>query len=82
MGDADRRFLRILLVVSGPLFVGGGFLAAFTVIGAVLVFVGLGMLVTGVLLFTRLPAVASMLTGLVVMVMLTVWMTVDLSQRS
>lgn len=41
MMPADRRFMSTLFVVSGPLFVLGGFLVAFTDPGAVLVFFGL-----------------------------------------
>lgn len=82
MTDSDRRFLRLLLIVAGPLFVVGGFLAAFTVIGAMLVFAGLGMLAAGLLLFTRLAWPLAALAGVAVLVALTVAMVVDLESRS
>ena len=60
---ADRRFTSWLLIAFGPLFVFGGLLLAFHIEGAVLVFVGLAMLVTGVLLRTRLRLVAAVTAG-------------------
>ena len=52
MSAADRRFASWLLIVFGPLFVLGGFLAAFTDVGALCVFAGLAMLASGLLLRT------------------------------
>ena len=63
MTAADRRFTSRLLLVFGPLFVLGGFGFAFTVEGALFVFVGLAMLVIGVLLRTRLPLSMAILAG-------------------
>ena len=66
MTTEDRRFTSTLLIVFGPLFVAGGYLAAFTLDGALFVFAGLAMLLTGVLLRTRLPMTVTILVGAVV----------------
>ena len=63
MTAADRRFTSTLLLVFGPLFVLGGFLAAFTVEGALFVFLGLAMFVVGVLLRTHVPLSIAVLSG-------------------
>lgn len=78
MTKSDRRFTAWLLMAFGPLFVVGGFGFAFTVEGALLVFVGLAMLVTGGLLFSRLPLYACVLVGLAVFAALTVQMASSL----
>ena len=44
MSDADRHFYGVLLLVFGPLFIAGGWLAAFTGVGALLIFAGIAML--------------------------------------
>ena len=54
------------MVVFGPLFVAGGFLAAFTEPGAWFVFIGLGMVVAGVALLLRLPVGIAAAAGLAV----------------
>ena len=63
MTPADRRFTAWLLLGFGPLFVLGGFAAAFTDVGALLVFVGLAMVVTGGLLFTPLRLAIAVLAS-------------------
>ena len=78
MTPADRRFTSWLLVGFGPLFVVGGFVASFTVEGAVLIFVGLAMLVTGALLFTPLRLVFAVATDVLLFAALTTQMIVDL----
>ena len=78
MTPADRHFTSWLLVGFGPLFVVGGFVASFTVEGAVLIFVGLAMLVTGALLFTPLRLVFAVATGVLLFAALTTQMIVDL----
>ena len=67
------------MLVGGPLFVLAGFAAAFTTPGALLVFTGLGMLVCGFLLMTRLPALVATVVGVVAAVALTAQMARDLS---
>jgi hypothetical protein len=79
MDAADRRFTWILLVVFGPLFVFGGFLAAFTVPGALFVFLGLGMLLSGLALAVRVPVVLAAAAGLALFVLLTLQLVLDLS---
>lgn len=81
MTPADRRFTSRLFLAFGPLFVVGGFLASFTVEGALLVFIGLAMLVTGALLFTPLRLVLAVAAGVVVFAGLTVQLTIDLNSR-
>jgi hypothetical protein len=44
MTGADRRFYGTLLLVFGPLFVAGGWLAAFTDVGFVLILAGAVMI--------------------------------------
>lgn len=55
MDARDRRFSSWLGIVFGPLFVLGGFLFAFTIEGAIFVWVGLCMLAGGIGLRTPLP---------------------------
>ena len=81
MTHADRRFTSWLLVGFGPLFVVGGFVASFTVEGAVLVFVGLAMLVTGALLFTPLRLAIAVFAGVLVFSALTAQMVFELNSR-
>ena len=57
----------------------GGFLAAFTEVGAILVFAGLAMLVSGILLCTPLRTVFAFAAGALVFVALTAQMVVELS---
>ena len=47
---ADRRFYATLFLVTGPFFQAGGWIAAFTEVGAVLVFLGPAMSAAGFLL--------------------------------
>ncbi len=70
MTPADRRFMSMLFVIFGPLFVVGGFLVAFTDPGAVLVFFGVGMFAAGLLLRTPLPLVAAVGAGMLVSALL------------
>ena len=56
MDARDRRFFSWLAILFGPLFVLGGFLFAFTIEGAIFVWVGLCMLAGGIALKTPLPA--------------------------
>ncbi len=79
--ERDRRFYRWLFVGSGPAFVLGGFLAAFTLVGALLIFAGLGMLASGLLLFTRLRARIVALAGVAITIALTAYLAIDLSSR-
>jgi hypothetical protein len=60
MDARDRRFFSWLAIVFGPLFVLGGFLFAFTIEGAIFVWVGLCMLAGGIALRTPLPVWAVM----------------------
>jgi hypothetical protein len=50
MTPADRRFYGILLLAFGPLFIAGGWLASFTLVGAVLIFAGAAMLLVAPIL--------------------------------
>jgi hypothetical protein len=51
----DRRFVSWLGIVFGPLFVVGGFMAAFTTIGAIFVWFGLALFAAGFLLRAPVP---------------------------
>ncbi len=55
MTAADLRFYGFLCLGFGPLFVAGGWFAAFTDVGAFLIFAGLAMLLASpaLLLFAR-----------------------------
>ncbi len=75
---ADRRFARQVCAVFGLPFVAGGYLAAFTVVGAWLVFIGMGMLVSAALLWTRLPTAIGALAGPLISVALIVSLWFDL----
>lgn len=66
MRTAGRRFASNLFLVFGPLFILGGFLAAFTDPGAVLVYLGVAVFLTGALLRTRLPLVVCSGAGIAV----------------
>jgi hypothetical protein len=77
--SADRRFTSWLLIAFGPLFVLGGFAAAFTIEGALFVFLGLAMLTTGILLRTRLPLIPVIVAGFIVFAALTAQMAVELA---
>ena len=78
MTTADRRFTSWLLIAFAPLFVFGGLLFGFHIEGAVLVFVGLAMLVTGILLRTRLPLIAAVAAGGLVFAALLAQTLIDL----
>ena len=78
---ADRRFTSRLFLVFGPLFVLGGLLFALTEVGAILVFGGLAMLVSGILLRTPLRTVLAVAAGVIVFAALTVQMVVVLNSR-
>jgi hypothetical protein len=64
MTDADRRFYGILLLTFGPLFVLGGWLAAFTEVGALLILAGCAMLLVAPVLL-RSVRVLALALGLV-----------------
>ena len=81
MTPADRRFTAWLLLGFGPLFVLGGFAASFTEVGAMLVFLGLAMVVTGGLLFTPLRLAIAVAGGVLVFIALTVQLAIDLNSR-
>ena len=78
MAADTRRFTSTLLLVFGPLFVVGGFLAAFTVEGGIYVFIGVGMVASGVLLRTRLPLLAALGAGVLLCLALTAQMLSEL----
>ena len=78
MAAETRRSTSTLLLVFGPRFVVGGFLAAFTVEGGIYVFIGVGMLATGMLLRTRLPLVGAIGVGLLLCLALTAHMLAEL----
>ncbi|MGE3858130.1 MAG: hypothetical protein AB7G21_14325 [Dehalococcoidia bacterium] len=61
--STDRRFARQICAVFGVIFVGLGYSAAFTDVGAWLVFAGAGMLTTAALLWAPLPTVLGALAG-------------------
>lgn len=61
--SSDRRFARQVCAVFGVIAVALGYAAAFTDVGAWLVFAGAGMLTSAALLWTRLPAWAGALAG-------------------
>ena len=66
MTAADRRFYGALLLAFGTLFIAGGWLAAFTSVGALLIFSGTVMLLAAPLLLRslRVGALALGLVGL------------------
>lgn len=68
VNDADRRFYSWLGIVFGPLFVLGGFIAAFTIEGALFIWLGLAMLAAGIGLRTRLPARAVLIGAVALLV--------------
>jgi hypothetical protein len=74
MTAADRRFASNLFLVFGPLFVAGGFLAAFTDPGALFVYLGVAMFVTGLLLRTRLPTAAAVAAGVMLFCLELAWL--------
>ena len=76
----NRRFARQVCAVFGVLFVAGGYAAAFTEVGAWLVFVGFGMVVSAALLWTRLPAVVGALAGPLVTIALLVKLSIELGR--
>lgn len=58
----------------GPLFVLGGFLAAFSDPGAVLAYFGAAMFVTGLLLRTRLQVALALGVGMALFCLELVWL--------
>ena len=77
--DRDtEHFTRRLLLIFGPLWIAGGFLAAFTLVGAVFVFLGIAMLVTSALMYGPAPWWLATVVGLVVFSVLTAWTMVEL----
>ena len=54
-GDSTRFYGRLALVF-GPLFIAGGWLAALTEVGAVLIFAGTAMLLMSALLLRTWPS--------------------------
>ena len=71
MDNRDRRFYSWLAVVFGVLFVLGGFIVAFTIMGALFVWLGLTMLLAGAGLRTRLPATVVAIVAVAVFAALT-----------
>jgi hypothetical protein len=61
--SADRRFARQICAVFGVIFVALGYSAAFTDVGAWLVFAGAGMITTAVLLWAPFPTYLGALAG-------------------
>jgi len=74
LSAADRRFTSALFLLFGPLSVVGGFLAAFSEPGAVLVYFGAAMFVSGLLLRTRLPVVVAVGIGLALFCLQLAWL--------
>ncbi|MGE0602078.1 MAG: hypothetical protein AB7J35_21985 [Dehalococcoidia bacterium] len=70
LDTADRRFYSWLGLIFGPLFVLGGFIAAFTIEGALFVWLGLAMLVAGIGLRTRLSLAAVLVSAAAVLLAL------------
>ena len=81
MTPTDRRFTAWLLLAFGPLFILGGFAAAFTDEGALLVYLGLAMAVTAGLLFTRLRTAIALLAGVLVFSALFAWLVLEVNSR-
>jgi hypothetical protein len=63
MTESDRRFLVVLLLTFGALFIAGGWLAAFTAVGAMLIYTGTAMLLAAPILLRSLK-VGSVSLGL------------------
>lgn len=55
MDERDRRFFFWLGLIFGPLFVAGGFVAAFTVEGALFIWAGLALFTGALALRTPAP---------------------------
>ncbi len=66
MEDRDRRFWTILALTAGPLLQAGGWLAAFTEIGALFVIAGSAMSLAGFALLPRAVTFAAGLFGLAI----------------
>jgi hypothetical protein len=62
----DRRFYAVLFHMFGPLFIAGGWLAAFTLVGSALIRAGTGMLILSPLPLRSVRSLAAAL-GLVVL---------------
>ncbi len=75
----ERRFVSSLMLVFGPLFVMGGWLATFTLEGALFIYVGLGMLLSGLLLRTRMWTWVALGLGTALCVMMSVLTIMDYS---
>jgi hypothetical protein len=71
--ERDRRFTSWLAIVFGPLFVLGGFVAAFTEPGAWFIAVGMGLLASGILLRTRAWTSAAAAAGIAIAAGLIAW---------
>ena len=56
MTPEDRAFYGFLLFVFGPLFIAGGWLASFTIVGFFLILAGTAMLIVAPLLLRSLKA--------------------------
>jgi hypothetical protein len=65
MTGEDRRFYGLLLLAFGPLFIAGGWLASFTLVGVALIVAGSAMLLAAPLLL-RSIRVFALACGLVV----------------
>jgi len=50
MSSSDRRFYGALLLVFGPLFIAGGWLAAFTDVGFLFILTGAAMILAAPIL--------------------------------
>ncbi|MGE3076726.1 MAG: hypothetical protein AB7N24_21870 [Dehalococcoidia bacterium] len=70
MDTAERRSYSWLGLIFGPLFVLGGFIAAFTIEGALFIWLGLAMLVAGIGLRTRLPLPAVLVVATAILLAL------------
>ncbi len=70
MDSADRRFYSWLGIVFGPLFILGGFIAAFTIEGALFIWLGLSLMAAGIGLRTRLPFPAVLIGAIAILVAL------------
>lgn len=55
MDERDRRFFSWLGLIFGPLFVAGGFVAAFTIEGALFIWAGLALFAGALALRTPAP---------------------------
>ena len=75
--SADRRFARQICAGFGLIFITLGYSAAFTDVGAWLVFASFGMMTSAALLWTRLPSVVGALAAPLITVTLLVLLWLD-----